>query len=155
MDIKEINAILRTKAIKAGLCEDWQKNVWNRDLSIPELLEIYKRGFDFSLKQEWFDYDFIKVAFPTEELHKAHIYLDEEVGIEDAEGGTWIFLGKCRGHIGFRGFSVGTVYLRHESGLGVSAHDMAKVFVSMYEQSGTETMAEPGSVIKVYDRRAK
>lgn len=153
MDIKEINRVLRTKAIKAGLCEDWQKNIWNRDLSLVELLTIYKRGIDFSLKQEWFDYDFIKEAFPKDVLHESNIFIDESVNIRDAESGTWVFLGNCGGEITFRDFSVGNVYLRHNTDLKIIARDMSKVFVSQYDESTAETIPLDGSTIKRYDRR--
>ena len=155
MDIREINKVLREKAIQAGLCNDWQERVWNRDLTMTELLTIYKRGIDFSLKQEWFDYDFIKREFPIEELHEANIYIDEEVNIKEAESGTWVFLGKCHGSICFDDFTVGNIYLRHDTRMKVISKYMAKVFVAQYDNAEAEVHSRDGGIIKQYDRRNK
>lgn len=153
MDIHGINQTLRQQAIAAGLCEEWQEKIWNRDLTIVELLSIYKRGIDFSLKQEWFDYDFIKKAFPLEELHESNIYIDEEVDIRDAESGTWVFLGECTGKVTFRDFSVGNVYVRHSSDITVVSEDMAKVFVSIYDDATADVEAVDCATARLYDRR--
>lgn len=153
MDIHEINRILREKAIAAGLCNEWQQKIWNRDLSVTELLTIYKRGIDFSLKQEWFDYDFIKEEFSLDELHENLIYIDEEIDISDAESGTWVFLGECTGKVTFRDFSVGNIYVRHTSNIKVESEDMSKVFVSIYDDAMAELDTMDCSTGKLYDRR--
>ena len=153
MDIHEVNKVLREKAVAAGLCDDWQERVWNRDLTMTELLTIYKRGIDFSLKQEWFDYDFFKREFPIEELHEANIYIDEDVDIMDADSGTYVFLGHCRGTVRFRNFSVGNLYIRHTSDMRITAEDMAKVFVSVHDGSEVTADQMDCSTIRLYDRR--
>ena len=153
MDIHEINQILREQAIKAGLCKDWQERIWNKDLSLTQLLLIYKRGIDFSLKQEWFDYGFIKKVFPMEELHENLIYMDEEVDIRDAESGTWVFLGECTGSIVFKDFSIGNLYVRHNSEISVRSVDFAKVFISVYDEAEVTRTSIDGGIIKYYDRR--
>ena len=155
MEISELNKVLRTKAIEAGLCDDWQNNIWNRDLSLDELLTIYIRGIDFSLKQEWFDYDFIKEEFPADILHRHNIYLDEYISIGDASSGTWVFIGNCEGEITFKDFSVGTLYLRHNSRIKVVTKDMAKVFISLYDESEVDVEQLEYSTAKVYDRHRK
>ena len=148
MDIKDINTILRTKAIKAGLCEDWQNNKWNKVLTKDELLELYIKGIDFSLKQEWFDYDFIKVAFNKEDLHRHNIYLDENVAIEDAQNGYYVFLGKCTGTLWVNGLKAVTVYVRHDSVINVEAFDGARVQVRYYDNSDGACKSDSYSRVK-------
>ena len=154
MDIKDINTILRTKAIKAGLCEDWQNNKWNKVLTKDELLELYIKGIDFSLKQEWFDYDFIKVAFNKEDLHRHNIYLDEKVAIEDAKNGYYVFLGKCTGTLWANGLKAVTVYVRHDSVINVEAFDGARVQVRYYDNSDGACKSDSYSRVKKIVRNA-
>ena len=153
MDIKDINTILRTKAIKAGLCEDWQNNKWNKVLTKDELLELYIKGIDFSLKQEWFDYDFIKVAFNKEDLHRHNIYLDENVAIEDAQNGYYVFLGRCTGTLWVNGLKAVTVYVRHDSVINVEAYDGARVQVRYYDNSDGACKSDSYSRVKKIVRK--
>lgn len=153
MDIHEINSILREKAVKAGLYDEWQTKIWNRDLNVTELLSIFKRGIDFSIKNDWLDYGFCKMVFTAEELHESGIYIDEEVDIRAAESGTYVLIGECTGQITFRDFSVGNVYVRHTSDMRITSIDMAKVFVSVYDDANAECVGLDGGTIKRYDRR--
>lgn len=155
MDIKDINTILRTKAIKAGLCEDWQNNKWNKVLTKDELLELYIKGIDFSLKQEWFDYDFIKVAFNKEDLHRHHIYLDENIHIDGGESGYYVFLGNCGGTLIIDGFKAVTAYVRHFCNIDVQAKNGSRVQVTYYDRSEGVCSDDGWSRIRKYDRTKK
>lgn len=155
MEISELNRILRNKAVKHGLCDEWQQKIWNRDLSYSELLGIFIKGFDFSVKEDWLDYDFCKEVFPADELHKAHIYIDEEVDLSASESGYYVFLGKCRGRLAAGGLVAVTAYLRHQSSIDVLAADGAKVFVTCYDESNASCGSDGWSVIKKYDKTNK
>ena len=153
MELNELNRILRNKAIKAGLCEDWQKNIWNRDLTIPELLGIYIRGFDFSVNNDWIDYDFIKEVISVEDLHNSNIYIDESVIIEEASNGYYVFLGDSRVDLFVDGFKAVTVYCRHESIVNVHAKGGARVFVTYYDDSSGHCSSDGYSRCKQYIRK--
>lgn len=155
MDITELNKVLREKAVEHGLCDDWQKNIWNRDLSYQELLMIFIRGFDFSVNKDWIDYGFIKEVFPEEELHKGNVYIDEKVVINEASNGYYVFLGNCEAEVYIDGFKAVTVYVRHQSKVNVNASGGAKVFVTYYDQSKGKCMSDGWSACKRYDRRKK
>lgn len=135
MDIKELNRILRNKAIKFGLCDDWQQNIWNKDLSVPELLQIYIKGFDFSVKNDWLDYDFIKEVMSKEDLHEANIFIDENLDITMTDSGYAVFLGRCGCTLNVSGMKVVTVYVRHNSNVDVNATGGAMVFVHCYDDA--------------------
>ena len=155
MEISELNRILRNKAIKHGLCDEWQQKVWHRDLSYGELLGIFIKGFDFSVKEDWLDYDFCKEVFPADELHKAHIYIDEDVDLKASEGGYYVFLGKCRGRLVADGLVALTVYVRHGSRMDVVADDGAKVFVTCYDAGEASCVSDGWSFIRKYDKTNK
>lgn len=142
MEISELNRILRNKAIRYGLCEQWQNEIWNKNLSIPELLAIYIKGFDFSVKNDWLDYDFIKEVFPVEELHKAGIYIDEEVDVTADMSGYYVFLGKCTGRLTATGFVSLRVYVRHNSNINLMALDGARMIATFYENSSANGISD-------------
>ena len=147
MEISEINRILRNKAVKTWLCEEWQQTVWNRELSYGELLDIFIRGFDFSVKYDWLDYDFCKEVFPQEELHGHHIYVDEDVDIE-GESGYYVFLGDCRGRLVLDGLKATTVYIRHTSHVDIVATGGARVSVRYYDGSTGNVHSDEFSRVK-------
>ena len=155
MELSEINRVLRDKAVKAGLCDEWQSKIWNRDLSIEELLYIYKKGIDFSVKNKWFSYDFIKKAFQKDELHKANIYLDEEVDLDGSESGIYVFTGNCNGTLVIDGLVAVTVYVLDSCNVSVKASGGAKVFVSYYHDSSGSCLSDGFSTIKKYMRQKK
>lgn len=148
-----MNRVLRGKAVNAGLCDEWQTKIWNNNLSVEELLYIYKKGIDFSIKNRWFSYDLIKEAIPTEELHKANIYLNEEVDLECSEGGYYVFIGSCNGTLVIDGMVAATVYVLDNSNVSVKACGGAKVFVSYYHESSGACLSDGFSTIKKYLRQ--
>lgn len=155
MELEELNRILREKAVGAGLCEEWQSKIWNRNLSIQELLYIYKKGIDFSIKNKWFSYDFIKKSIPVKELHKSNIYLDEEVDLECSEGGYYVFVGNCNGTLVIDGMVAATVYVLDNSNVSVKASGGARVFVSYHDESMGACLSDRQSTIKKYLRQKK
>ena len=148
----ELNIVLREMARSAGLCDPWYEE-WKDDSTIDECIDRYVRGFDFAVEKDYPPLDFIRKNFRKEDLHRHHIFLDEEVSIGNAESGIWIFLGDCVGSICFRGFSVGTVYIRHNTNIKIVSEDMAKVFMSQYDDACAETVPIDMSTIRRYDRR--
>ncbi len=157
MNGKELSIVLRELACsqKTPLCAEWTE-AWKDNSSLDELLEKYVRGFDFCVKNDYPTLEFSRKEFTEKRdvLHKHHIFLDEEVNIE-AESGTYIFVGDCSGTITFKNFTVGTVYLRHNTKLTVKADDFAKVFVTMYDNSQCETEKDMYAFCRVFNRRRK
>ena len=78
----------------------------------------------------------------------------EEVEIQDAPSGIYVFCGDCRGTVEFAPWTAATVYVRHGSKLNIVAGDFAKVFIRLYDESEVSAEAEEDASVKVYDRRA-
>lgn len=156
MEGKELSITLREMACSqpTPLCREWTDK-WMDDSDIDTLLDKFVRGQDFCIKNGYPPLDFCRRNFSPEDLHRHHIYLDEEVDILDAESGVWIFLGECTGRVYFNGFSVGTVYVRHSSNICVHVRDMAKAFVSVYESGDTLCIGDRGTTVRLYDRRKR
>lgn len=151
MTDRELNIALREMARSTGLCDDWYRG-WSDDSTIDECLERYVRGIDFAIKYDWPPLDFCRSHFRKEDLHRHHIYIDEEVEI-DGGSGYYVFLGHCRGRLKIDGMYATTVYVRHDSDIDVLSANGAKVFVSYYEHGDGKCDSDGWSRIMAYDRR--
>ena len=152
MTERELNIALREMARSQGLCDKWY-NEWSDDSTIDECLDRFVRGFDFVQEKDYPPLDFIRKNFDKELLHKHNIYLDEEVKIDFAKSGYYIFLGNCTGSIEASGFCAVTIYLRHTSKINVISKSAARVFVTFYDQSECTCISDGIGKIRQYDRR--
>lgn len=153
MTEKELSIVLREMARtqRKPLCDEWYGE-WKDNCGVDILLNKYVRGIDFCIENDYPSLDFIRRNFKKEDLHRHHIYLDENVSMS-VENGTYIFLGECTGTIMTGGYNVISCYIRHDSKITISASFLAKAFVSLYENGSCETQSADGSIIKIYDRR--
>lgn len=147
---EELNNALKNMAVKNGLCEKWT-NEWRDSFRIEEWLDMYVRGQDFCIKHDYPPVAFIKENFKREDLHKHRIFIDEEVMMNDAQHGFYIFLGHCTGSITFDDFAAATLYVRHTSDITVTAKGAARVFVSIHEKAECKTKVYQSAVVKRYD----
>ena len=152
MTDRELNIALREMARSQGLCDQWYSE-WSDDSTIDECLDRYVRGFDFVQEKDYPPLDFIRKNFDKELLHKHNIYIDEEVKIDFAKSGYYIFLGDCTGSIESSGFCAVTIYLRHNSKINVISKSAARVFVTFYDQSECQCISDGVGKIRQYDRR--
>lgn len=144
---------LREEARKNELCDSWYKK-WKDELTFEELLDKFVNGQAFCAEHNFPSLDFIRRNFTLEQLHKANIYLDEEVEIEGTNG-KYVFLGHCTGHIAFHGFTAASVYLRHTSDLLIHIRDNSRVFITLFDQCNCETGDDLTARLRVYERRKK
>lgn len=153
MEQEQLSIVLRETARgqKNALCDEWY-GAWEDSASLDDLLEMFVRGQDFCIDNDYPTLDFIREHFDKEELAKRHIYLDYGGEVEGCSG-TFIFLGHCDVRIRFERFQVASVYARHESAVGVEAHGGARVFLTLCEKSSGAANFGDGGKVKVYDRR--
>lgn len=152
MTDKELNIALREMARNAGLCDEWFGN-WKDEDSIDICLDRFIRGFDFVVKNDYPNLEFIRKNFNTNDLHRHNIYLDEGVIIDDAQNGYYVFLGDCKATLVADGFKAVTVYCRHDSEVNVRAMGGARVFVTYYDQSSGVCKSDEWSNVRRYDRQ--
>lgn len=154
MTDRELNITLREMARMQGLCDQWYSE-WKDDDTLDDCLERYIRGFDFVQERDWPPLEFIRKHFDKELLHRYHIYIDEEVNIDNAQNGFYVFLGNCTGYISAAGFCAATIYLRHNSNIRVSAVGAARVFLHYFDNSDGVALNLHGGHIRKYDKRKK
>lgn len=152
MNDKELNITLREMARSCGLCDEWYGQ-WKDDSTIDECLERYIKGFDFAVKNNWPSLEFSRKNFRKEDLHRHNIYLDDEVDITDGGNGYYVLVGRCTGHIDFKGFKAATVYVRHDSRVTIRASEGARIMVRCYESCNVDCQSDNVSKVVVIDRR--
>lgn len=151
--MENLSDILKSEAVERDLCAQWTAE-WADDSSQQELIEKYKRGLDFIIKQgEWPSNGFIKANFDRDLLNANLIFVDEYVDIDMAQSGIYVLNGDCHGRLSFAPWAAATVYLRHNSKVTIAASDFAKVFVRLYDRAEAETESDEGAFVRVLDRR--
>lgn len=153
MNGKELSIALREMARvqPEPLCDKWYGE-WADDTPVDVLLSKYVKGFDFCVQNDYPPLEFIRGNFSSDDLHAHNIYLDEEVDIEAARGGYYVFLGGCTGRLAICGMVAATVYVRHGSDIIVDAVDGAKVFVSTYDGAVAHVGSDAVSKCFLYKR---
>lgn len=148
-----LSDILKKEAIERDLCAQWTAE-WADNSDQQTLIDKYKRGLDFIIKQgEWPTNEFIKANFDCDLLNANLIFVDEYVDMDMAPSGIYVLNGDCTGRIRFAPWAAATVYVRHTSNVTIVASDFAKVFVRLYDSAEVEYESEESAVVKVYDRR--
>ena len=148
----KLNEELRSEAVKKGLCAKWQSD-WVDNKTPQELIEMYKRGIDFGIANQYPSNEYIKANFDRELLNRNLVFVDEDIDLTDAPSGVYILNGECSGTIHIAPWSVATLYLRHYSNVQIEAGDFARVFIRLYDNSDATVSAAENAIIKVYDRR--
>lgn len=148
---EQLNKTLKQEAISLGLCRKWQRE-WG-DCSEYELIDKYKRGIDFCIKNQYPTNEFIKENFNSDLLHENLIFVDEYINISDSPSGVYILNGECTGTLCFSEFAVATLYVRHSSNINILAGEFAKIFVRLYDDAEADVVEIENAEVRVYERR--
>lgn len=140
--------LLRNMARSSGLCDEWFKQ-WRDDLSDDDLLNLYVRGIDFSIDKEWIANDVAKNLFDKQTLNKHGIYIDDDE-VSGMNFPNVILNGNCNGNISYDKFSVGNIYVRHDSKIKITVSDFARCFIETYDNSSTEVVNYSNNKVFVY-----
>lgn len=151
MEGKELNKVLKARAVELGLCEKW-RDEWEKEETKQELIEKYLRGIDFCIQHDYPKLEFIREHFPKKLLEKNGVFINEEIGRRDdvAAKDTVVLLGKSKAELHYDGLSMGNLYVRHHSEVTIVARGWSRVFVECYEDSVVNVKAEDESKVFVY-----
>ena len=148
MDNIELNKTLRHMARNHGLCDAWYGE-WRNDTTNDELLNMYVRGIDFSINNDWITNDFAKEHFTEEELAEHGIFFDKQE-LKEYNLPNLILNGSCSGIAEYNHFSVGNVYVRHKSKVKITVWDFAKCFIEVYDNAEVEVINYANNRVFVY-----
>lgn len=129
--MKNIAKELAKQAKGKGICQEWYKDLKTTQ-DTGKLLEMYVRGIDFCLSNDFPSNSFIKDNFKGK-MEAFGIHLDEQISIKNER--KVVALGKCTGKIEVDGYNVSEVFLKHDSDLTISASGNAFVMVDVFDNT--------------------
>lgn len=150
MEGKELNKVLKARAIEHGLCDKWQDE-WDMHSTRQELIDKFLSGIHFCIEHDYPRLEFVKAHFPTPQLHENGIYVDEAFECGGAERSkTIVAMGKSNGRLRLTGYGTWSVYVLHESCADIQATGGARVFVECWGDSRLSIYADEESKAFVY-----
>lgn len=144
---------IREMARENGLCDEWY-NKWTDDLTDDELLNMYVKGIDFSIGNDWISNEFAKENFDEDTLAEHGIFIDHRKLFEE-NAPVLILNGHCKGRADYFGFQVGNVYVRDESEVNITVDGMARCFVEVYDNAVVNVVNNSGNKVFVYRHGGK
>lgn len=128
----EVVAQLKQDGIEKGLCRLWQMKL-KSGLSVAELSDLYIRGINFCVSEDYPTLDFMRSNFRGQ-CEPYGIYIDDEVtgvsNIKDA-----VLNGDCKAMLEYDGVSVSRIYARHNTQASVNVSDDALVTIDAFDNS--------------------
>lgn len=140
-----LNTELAKQAKKYGICEDWYLELKN-EKEIDKMLEMYVKGIDFCLSNDYPSNEFIRKKF-VGKMEKHGIHLDEKLAIESKP--TVIALGKCMGDIVTLNYDVCQVFIKNDSELIIMAHGNSFVMVDIFDNAKVQIFTYDDSKVCV------
>lgn len=127
----EVIQQLKQDGIAKGLCQPWQNKL--RDgVSVKRLVDLYVRGIDFCIKNDYPTLEFIRDNFKGK-CEQYGVYIDDSVTEKDRE--TIVLNGDCKAMLEYGGYSVSTVFVRHNSRASIVASEFANVTIDAFDNS--------------------
>lgn len=137
MDVKDVNATLREKAIALGLCKGWQKQ-WAKDWSEDKMIAKYKEGIDFCLANGYPTNDFIKQNFTLDALRRGGLFIDDNRSFLNMWCSVIKGSSKCTAR--YDADNIGQVYVADTACLHIYAKGRSHVIVHVLD--GASVLAE-------------
>lgn len=141
---------LKKDGADKGLCRLWQMKL-REGLDMKDLTQLYIRGIDFCISEEYPTLDFIREHFKGK-CEPYGVYVDDEVGqlknVPDV-----VLNGDCKAMLEYDGYTVSRVFVRHGSKAAINVGDNAHVTVDIFDNSDVVIATaghEAKVIVKVY-----
>lgn len=128
---RSLNQQLASQAKNKGICKEWHKNLQNTT-DRTAMVEMYLRGIDFCLKNDFPANDFIKAHF-GDIAPRMGVFVDSEISVENKP--KCVCLGATFGKVSTNGFNVSEVFVKHDSEINLVAADDAFVVIDVFDNS--------------------
>lgn len=134
MITKELSKILRKSAReqKNRLCDEWYDN-WDLNGDRQYLIDLYLKGIDFAIDNDWPDNAFIVRNFDRHLLRKNNILVNDKWSVANPK--TVVMLGNSISTVRNSGWNVATCYVRHESNATVICKNMSFTTLHVHDNA--------------------
>lgn len=168
---KELSKRLAKEAKKKGICQEWHTRLL-QTTDKQAMVEMYLRGIDFCLANDFPKNDFIKAEF-GDLAPLMGVFVDSEIIVENKP--KCVCLGATFGKVSTDGFEVTEIFAKHTTEINVvarddafvmidvfdnavvnlHAHDRAKVCVNRYGGTVNQIIVESTSHVKIREKNTK
>ena len=143
---------LKQDGIAKGLCLPWQNKL--RDgVSVKRLVDLYVRGIDFCIKNDYPTLDFIRENFKGK-CEPYGVFVDEqELDLRNVP--DVVLQGDCKGTLSYGGYSVCRAFIRHQSEAAIKVSGYACITIDVYDDAylNLETVGSSSKVwVNVYGK---
>lgn len=143
---KDISKELKKEAINLGICTEWTEK-WGNPTK-DELVDKYVRGIDFCIKHNYPSCEYMKKHFDGV-MQKHGVFVDENIDLQNTR--IVIANGKTSGKIVYDSYSVGTLYVRHDSDLAIEVSGHAFVAIETYDDCNISVFQRDEAKVFVYN----
>lgn len=146
-EMKKFAKWLAGSAKENGICQEWGDRLAGcNDDQIDKMMIMYVKGIDFCMENNWPDLDTVRNHFKGRMEHHG-VHCDEECQIKNVQ--FTVLLGRCRAAISFDQYSVGEIYVRHETKAEIAISDHSFVRLDVYDKSEVKIIATGNAKISI------
>lgn len=136
---------LAKQAEKFNICNEWDDRLKTLE-DKREMAEMYIKGIDFCLSNDFPSNEFIKENF-GEVIEEYGIYIDKTINLTNPR--RCVALGSTTGGIEINSYRVCEVFAKHDSKLSIMAKDNAFVEIDAFDNSVLKIVAEGKAKIHI------
>lgn len=137
---------LKYDGISKGLCIDWQKKL-RRNISIKRLSEMYIRGIDFCISENYPTLDFMRDNFKGK-CEPYGIFIDDDVVLINKE--NIVLNGRCKANLLYNEYSVSNIFIRHNTTAVIRAEQHSIITCDVFDNSYTKIITSDKSSVLVF-----
>ncbi len=126
-----LSKTLAKDAKKKGICKEWHtalKSQTDREA----MVEMYLRGIDFCLKNDFPTNDFIQAHF-GDIAPRMGVFVNSQITVENKP--KCVCLGATFGKVTTNGFNVCEIFAKHDAEINVIAADNAFVMIDVFDNA--------------------
>ncbi len=122
---------LAKEAKQKGICESWHNHLKSLE-SKQEMVEMYVKGIDFCLSNDYPSNDFIRTNFKGS-MEDFGVFLDDNINITNFP--RCVALGATHGRVEVSSYNVCEVFAKNKCNIEVIAKDNAFVEVDIFDNA--------------------
>ncbi|WP_373775899.1 hypothetical protein [Porphyromonas loveana] len=145
MDTKKIAKQLAKDAKEKGICKEWHDDLKRLD-NKRKMIDMYIRGIDFCLSNEFPSNDYIRDNFKGH-MEDQGVFLDDRIDLTNFR--RCVALGKTSGNVLVTDYGVCEVFAKHQSKLIINAKGHAFVEIDMFDDSNVTVIASDSARVHV------
>ena len=132
METGKLIYTIKQDAIGKGLCRLWQRKLKN-GLSYKELAEMYIKGIDFCISENFPTIDFLEENFKGK-CEEYGVFVNDQ-NVVCSNFSDIVLNGDCRAVLDYSGYTVSRLFARHNTKATINVFNNAIVTIDAFDKS--------------------